>query len=84
MFQNKKFIGRGIWAEPEVARNSVPGARQRSETGSSLISPPFDYAANYLLGLVEYVPLLDFSSDISRNRSAQWIQKSDSSESFEV
>jgi hypothetical protein len=51
------------------AHKSCWRVRLRSETGSQLISLPFDYVMSYLLGLVKYVPELDFSPNISRNRT---------------
>jgi hypothetical protein len=63
------IVGRQTHSEPEAAPNFALVDRQRSETGSWLNAMPFDSVIQLLLRLVEYVPLLGFSPDISRNRT---------------
>jgi hypothetical protein len=41
--------------ETEGVNNFDPGAGQHSETGCSLITLPFDYVINYLLGMPKNV-----------------------------
>jgi hypothetical protein len=69
MFRTNQIVGRQTKSEPEAATNFPPGDRQRSETGSRLNALRFDGVIQIFSWSLEYVPLLDFPSDISRNRS---------------
>jgi hypothetical protein len=69
MFWNHKIVGRQTKSEPEAATNFLPDDRQYPAKESRLNAMPFDYVIQLLFRLLEHVPLLDSSPDISRNRT---------------